>query len=366
MNSVSKRKVGAAGKGAFPETPNVAEATHGPGSPKLEGVAEAIVSSSTGVRRRAPEEPFQLCQSDDVGINTVSKCVRSSISHKSHLASTGELSGDAADLVLGPDSDLSKNGDHVVLCSSSNDARLARVSESPSALLHSQHTVNSCATRLGYDLASPLQLASSTSSFFSDSQPPSTCGSHPPQSSVQTRYFHATLGGFHSAGPTYPKCTAQDSRPASACIHPDSSIPTHVVSQPPLVPLPSIYWLLFDSDEHSIEGHNDTLRGSPLSPPGELGGSGVAVASQASATPVSFLARWEDLLTLERSVRSSFIKNLCQARQAQPPEVTLIEQDGLGASLMLRYIFSFELLGATVSGSYSHFDVKREQCPNLF
>ena len=137
MNSVSNRKVGAAGKGAFPETPNVAEATHGPGSPKLEGVAEAIVSSSTGVRRRAPEEPFQLCQSDDIGINTVSRCVRSSIPHKSHPASTGELPSDAADLVLGPDSDLSKSGDHVVLCSSSNNARLDRVSESPSTMLHS-------------------------------------------------------------------------------------------------------------------------------------------------------------------------------------------------------------------------------------
>lgn len=354
MNSVSKRKVGAAGKGTFPGTPSVTEATHGPGSPKLEGVAEAVVSSSTGVRRRAPEEPFLLCQTDDVGINNVSKCVRSSISYKNHLASTGELP-DAADLVLGPDlgpdSDLSKNRNQIVLCSSSNDARLARVSDSPSALLHSQHTVNSCATRLGHDLASPLQLVSSTSSFFSDTRPPSICGSHTPHSSVQTRYFHETLGGFHSVDPTYLKCTAQDSRPASSCIHPDSSFPTPVMSQPSLVPLPSIYWLLFDSDEHSIEGRNDTLRGSPLSPPGELGGSGVAVASQASATPVSFLARWEDLLTLERSVRSSFVKNLCQARQAQSPEVTLIEQDELGASLTLRYIFSFELLGATVSGS---------------
>src|SRR6266702_166235 len=52
----------------------------------------------------------------------------------------------------------------------------------------------------------------------------------------------------------------------------------------------------------------------PLSPPGELGGPGVAAVSQASATPVSFLAKWEDILTLERSARSSFVKNLSRAK----------------------------------------------------
>jgi hypothetical protein len=328
VNNASKRKVGSAGKGAFPGTPSAAGTTNGPGSPKLEGVAEAILSSSTGVRARAPEEPFLFCQSDGVGVNTVSECARSPISQKIP-PSTGEHP-DATDLVLDSNSDfLSTNRDDTVLYSSSHEARLVPISESPSALLHSQHTVNSCATRLGYDLASPLPLVNSPGSLFSGSQPSSACGSHPPQSSVQTRYFHATLGGFLSVDPAYPKCTtAHDSRPASACIRPDSSVPIHVAShQPSLVPLPSIYWLLFDRDEHSFDGRNGALRGTPLSPPGELGGSGVAVASQVSATPVSFLARWEDLLTLERSARSSFVKNLSRARQAQSPEVTLIEQD---------------------------------------
>jgi hypothetical protein len=299
------------------------------------------------VRPRAPEEPFLFHQSDDIGVNTVSECVRSSISHK-RPPSTGEHP-DATDLVLGPDSDLSTNRDHTVLCSSSaHDARLVQISESPSALLHSQHTVGSCANRLGYDLASPLQLVSSSGSFLSGSQPPSTCGSYTPHSSVHTRYFHATLGGFLSVDPAYPKCTAHDSRPASACIHPDSSlaVPTHAASQPSLVPLPSIYWLLFDRDEHSFGGRNGALRGSPLSPPGELGDSGVAVASQVSATPVSFLARWEDLLTLERSARSSFVKNLWRARQAQSPEETATEQGNLGTSMTPRSVFcsSFSVL----------------------
>jgi hypothetical protein len=188
VNGVSKRKVGAAGKGAFSGTLGVPEATHGPESPKLEGVVEAILSSSTGVRPRAPEEPFLFHQSDDIGVNTVSECVRPSISHK-RPSSTRELS-DATDLVLGPDLDLQQIATTLVLCSSSHDARLAQVLSRPLALLHSQHTVNSCANRLGYDLASSLQLVSSPGSLLSGSQPPAgSCGSHTPHESVHTRHF---------------------------------------------------------------------------------------------------------------------------------------------------------------------------------
>lgn len=331
MNGVSKKKIRSAAKGAFSASPIVAEASHGPSSPKLEGLAEAILSSSTGVRPSATEEPLLLCQSD-IGVNTVSECVRSSIRHE-RCSSTRELPN-ATDLVLGPDSNLRTDRDHLVLCSSSHGARLVQVSESPSALLHSQRTVNSCAAQLGYDFASPHSLVSSPGGLLSGSHLPSSCDTlTSPHEPVQTRYFHTTLGSSQSVDLAYPKCT-HDSRPASACIHPDSSVPIHVASQPSLVPLPSIYWLLFDRDEHSIiGGRNGTLRGSPLSPPGELGGSGVAVASQASATPVSFLARWEDILTLERNVRSPFVKNLWRARQAQSPELTYIEHDDLGASL---------------------------------
>ncbi|KAF8262275.1 hypothetical protein EI94DRAFT_1744011 [Lactarius quietus] len=292
MNGVSKKKFGATARGAFSGPPIVAEANHGSGSPKLEGLAEAIPSSSTGVRPGAAEEPLLFCQSD-VGDNAVSECVGMSFPPK-RRSSTRELP-DATGLILGPDSDLRTDRDNLLLCSSSHGTRLVQVSESPSALLHSQRTANSCATRLGYGFASPPLPISSPSGSLSGSLP---------------------LGSF---GLTL--CT---SRSASARMHPDRSVPTHVAPQPSLVPLPSIYWLLFDSDEHSINGRNATLRGPPLSPLGELGGSGVAAASPASATPVSFLASWEDILTLERSARSSFAKNLSRAR---PPEVALIEQD---------------------------------------
>ena len=319
MNGVSsKKKVGPAAKGAFFGSPIVAEPTHGSGSPKLEGLAEAILSSSTGVRPSAAEEPLQ----SDVGVNTFSECESPSI----RRSSTKELS-DATDLVR-PNLDLRTNRDHLAFGSSSHGARLAQVPESPSTLLHSQHTTNSCGTRLGYDLVSPLQLVGSPEGLLLSSQHPGSCGPHTLHEPVQTRHFLATLGSSQSVDLTYPKYTAHDSsRPASVpvCIHPDSSVPTYAAALPSVVPLPSIYWLLFDKDEHSIGGANGDLRGAPLSPLGELGGAGVAVVSQASATPVSFLARWGDILTLERNTRSSFAKNLLRAKQAQYPEVTLIK-----------------------------------------
>ncbi|KAH9080573.1 hypothetical protein EDB83DRAFT_2340172 [Lactarius deliciosus] len=297
---------GAVAKGAPSATPIIAAAAHGSSSPKLEGLAEAIEPNSTCAPPSAAEDRFLFYQSD-VGDNAVPGCVRPSIAHKNR-SSIRELSG-TADLALVPDSDLQTDTDHVVLYSSPHGARLVRVSESPSALLHSQ---NSCGTGLSSDFASPLTHAGSPSSLLSGSQPPSSCGSHTPHESIQ---IHATLGG---------------SQPASAFLHHDCSVPTLVASRPSLVPLPSIYGLLFDRDELPIGGHNSTLCGTPLSPPGE---PGVAAASSlASATPVSFLATWEDVLTLERSARSSFVKNLLRARQVQSPDVILIGQSDQGAS----------------------------------
>ncbi|KAH9042159.1 hypothetical protein EDB85DRAFT_1233548 [Lactarius pseudohatsudake] len=258
----------AAAKGAPSATPIAAAAAHGSGSPKLEGLAEAIEPNSTCAPPSAGEDPSLLYHSD-VGGNAVSECIRPSIARKNR-SSIRELS-DAADLALVPDSDLQTDRDNLVLYSSSHDARLVRVSESPSVLLHSQRTVNSCGTGLSNDLASSLTHGS----LLSGSQPLSSCGSHTSHESIQ---IHATLGSSQSAVPVYPKQHAtHDSGPASAFLHHDCSVPILVASQPSLVPLPSIYGLLFDRDELSIGGHNSTPCGTPLSPPG--GEPGVAAAS---------------------------------------------------------------------------------------
>jgi len=80
---------------------------------------------------------------------------------------------------------------------------------------------------------------------------------------------------------------------------------------PSSVPLPSIYWLLFDTDCDSI----DQLRNgnvSSLSPPkfpsGHADGTGTALPQHGSVvapTPVSFMAKLEDMLALDRRIRSS-------------------------------------------------------------
>jgi hypothetical protein len=80
---------------------------------------------------------------------------------------------------------------------------------------------------------------------------------------------------------------------------------------PSSVPLPSIYWLLFDMDCDSIDQLRDGSVSS-LSPPrlpsGNAGGTGTALPQHGpvvAPTPVSFMAKWEDMLALERRVRSS-------------------------------------------------------------
>jgi len=279
------------------------------------------------MRPSVVEDPLRFYQSD-IGAN--SQSLRSSVSHKKHSSTRREFIG-AADLVLIPGPDLQANRDRLVLCSSSRGAHSSRVSEPPSALLLCfQRNVHSCGSNLGYEFVSSLQHVNSPGSVLSDSQPPSSCGSHNTtlHESVQADHFHAT-----QALPYHNKYTAHHSRPASACIHLNNSVPTPVLPHPSVVPLPSIYWLLFDRDEHSVGGRNGTPRGgTSLSPPGHVGGNGVATALQASATPVSFLAKWEDILALERSIRLSFDKHLLRAKRTQSPEIAPIDQS-LGASL---------------------------------
>jgi hypothetical protein len=79
---------------------------------------------------------------------------------------------------------------------------------------------------------------------------------------------------------------------------------------PSTAPIPSMYWLLFDMDCDSIDRTRDGDVSS-LSPP-KLPSCDVADATSVTATtlpvtptPISFLAKWEDMLALERRIRSS-------------------------------------------------------------
>ena len=76
-------------------------------------------------------------------------------------------------------------------------------------------------------------------------------------------------------------------------------------------PLPSIYWLLFDMDCDSIDqlrNGNVTSLSPPKFPSGSADGTGTALPQHGSVvppTPVSFMAKWEDVLALDRRIRSS-------------------------------------------------------------
>jgi hypothetical protein len=81
---------------------------------------------------------------------------------------------------------------------------------------------------------------------------------------------------------------------------------------PSTEPIPSMYWLLFDMDCNSIDRTRDGDVSS-LSPPKLSSGNddadaGMTVlphAGSATPTPISFIAKWEDMLELERRIRSS-------------------------------------------------------------
>jgi hypothetical protein len=103
----------------------------------------------------------------------------------------------------------------------------------------------------------------------------------------------------------------------AARMHSDNSVvldrvaPGAPPAQSPLAPIPSMYWFLFDNDGNSAGPYRDDDDASHES--SRLLGNGAS----ANPTPISFLAKWEDMLVLERRIRSSFDANLQQMKQAQ-------------------------------------------------
>lgn len=183
-----------------------------------------------------------------------------------------------------------------------------------------------------YDL-SPFRHGDAPSSIGASMETPSV-GSHDPHtlpgagiSLLQPSYAHLDLVSESSAlAPAYTDLvhTLHNLGPAAAAAtaaaRTRASIGLPVVPEldsdtaqlgPSSVPLPSIYWLLFDMDCDSIDQLRDG-NVSSLSPPrlpsGNAGGTGTALPQHGSVvapTPVSFMAKWEDMLALERRVRSS-------------------------------------------------------------
>jgi hypothetical protein len=154
-------------------------------------------------------------------------------------------------------------------------------------------------------------------------QPASSPGPHTSPAApglLQTRYSHLSLASESlSLAPAY---TVLEHPPGDlgppAAAHPHASVDLSVVPNlvapqpgqlpavPSSVPVPSIYRLLFDMDNDSIDQPRDGIDELP---------SGIAAAAagmtattlphdSVNPTPVSFIAKWGDMLALERRIRS--------------------------------------------------------------
>jgi hypothetical protein len=162
--------------------------------------------------------------------------------------------------------------------------------------------------------------------------------SQPSPDPLQASYFHLNLFSSEALAPAY---TTTESGHLSQCglgaaaeSAATAAVRTHVVDLsvsdlvapqlgPTSAPLPSMYWLLFDAEEHeehdSVDGRlraDDASRRASSRP--LLGMMPPHVTVPVTPTPVSFLAKWEDMLALEGRIRSvSDGVKLVKSKQAQ-------------------------------------------------
>jgi hypothetical protein len=108
-------------------------------------------------------------------------------------------------------------------------------------------------------------------------------------------------------------------------------------------PPPSMYWLLFDTELDSVvdrEQDDVVSRSSPS------GGNDRMMEPHVTPTPISFFAKWEDMLALERRIRSSShsVKPVqskrIQAVQVVEPSRTR-QQSGTGKGGLFRCLLPF-------------------------
>jgi hypothetical protein len=222
--------------------------------------------------------------------------------------------------------DLQANRERAVFSSHPRDAHPAVTTRSHPAVLYSQHTVNPLQTSSVYSTPS-FHHTSPLSSMIA--QPADPRGPHTSPEPMQSPYLYEDVGG-QSPALACPGNSQHDSIPilaAAARMHSGSSVLDPVTPQPSLAPLPSMYWFLFDNDDNSVGPRKDASR----SPSKLLGNADIIVPAPrpaANPMPISFLARWEDMLALEHRIRSSFDTNLQQMKQVQPTEADQAKQGG--------------------------------------
>lgn len=124
-----------------------------------------------------------------------------------------------------------------------------------------------------------------------------------PLQQTPTRYVHVNLVSERS-DPAYPELQLGTHVDLSS--RAQAAVPHFVVAptgsrlgpSEPSAPLPSMYWLLFDTELDSVvDGERDDVV--------SRSSSGGMLEPHVTPTPISFFAKWEDMLALERRIRSS-------------------------------------------------------------
>lgn len=240
-------------------------------------------------------------------------------------------SGSAATLELEyPDAspNLQANREHTIFYPHPQGANPALPRPHPDLVKHSQQTLEILTSPVF--LASPFKNGTSSPSTSMDVPSVKSYGPHtsPSPGPLQTRYARLNHV-FESLAPAYSTEFGHPQRNLGpALAEAETAASTHVdvgFSAPDLVspqlgpssdPHLSMYWLLFDKDhDSSVDGQrNDGSRPSS----GPLSGNDRMNPQHVTPTPVSFLAKWEDMLALERLIRSaSHGAKLVQSGEAQ-------------------------------------------------
>jgi len=171
-----------------------------------------------------------------------------------------------------------------------------------------RHGTSSPNTGTGIDNVKSRNLHTSSS--------PASLSAPPGPLQTPTRYVHVNLVSERS-NPTYTDLEPEDPqldlgpRPGAGT-HVDLSqaqtVPdfvaltgSHLGPSDSSAPLPSMYWLLFDTELDSVV---DRERDDVVSRSSSRGNDRM-MEPHVIPTPISFLAKWEDMLALERRIRSS-------------------------------------------------------------
>ena len=311
---------------AMAATPTKKKSIDGSNPVKSPNLAEPTTASGTSpsLFGTSLEHDFLFSRSDDVAPESG----RSGSTTGPYDSRTQSLELEYPDV----SPELQANREHPIFYPHPQGANPALPQPRSDLVKHSQQTLEILTSPVY--LASPFKNGTSSPSTGIDVPSIKSHGLHtsPSPGPLQTRYVHLNFVS-ESLAPAYSTEFGHPQRnlgpaPAEAeTAHIDAgfSAPDPVSPQlgPSSDPHPSMYWLLFDKDhDSSVDGQRDD--GSRSSSRPLLGNDLVITPQHMTPTPVSFLAKWEDMLAIERLIRSaSHDAKLVQSEQAQKADCAM-------------------------------------------